>query len=323
MTLSTKYKKAAPTIPIILAALVAASGTTPYGWKFSYTILHSPMLNIFLGIIFASTATFANAALGAYSLLDALQKWRHETFFKVIILLGVSFAAAIPLGFICFVGYQGILPVAVNIFISIIVVIINTGVGFTAINNLLMKIISYFNQRNQDRQRNYHEGSEKTSRIVGFLLGLAVTLTFYLAGTDGLSLLLANTSLNKNLIRIISYSCAFIIWIPAAALFSNSSQEAGGIIYKYVSEFHKLKEIHLKNIVIIIIAVLSGAAYTQMTVEFFNINKNIPMIFKSDIVIFFSHHVLTVISYLVSIAVNEIALTNALKKVEFFHSSTS
>lgn len=293
-----------------LAGITAASGTIPYGWNFALNFpISNTSVKLILSLTFALTAAFANAALGAYSLLYIR---RAETDSKFnLIAIAIAVIGSIPTGFICFVGYEKILTTFLNILLSVTVIVVNAAINFTAIRKAINSIINHLKQKNQ---RNTEITSqEKIAKMIGLIIGLTVTLTFYLASTNGLYQLFKLVhSFSTDTIKHLSQLLAIIIWLPGAALFGNSTQIVACLVYNFTKSFkQKIHKISWINICIILLAILSAGGFAQMTIDFFNPTMNIPDFFKQSYIQKLIFTVFVPLSYLASAAVNGIALRNA------------
>jgi hypothetical protein len=303
MTEAVNHVKAQPNTVItkvLISAVLsffAALGTVPYGYQFAEMFgIPNPTFLLTFGVIFALCASLANMMLGTYSLLNIKTK-KTEKINKNIIL--VSTLGSVPYGFLCYFGYQNTLPSLANIAISVIVVVVNAGIGYTAIKNLM---ISY---KEMMSTPNKQGGDVAFVRIIGFLIGIAISLVTYLAASSGITDLL----IHFNQTTLVQYHLGFILailsWIPCAALFANANQTVAGELYTNVKDFRTfLKSVNFINILFLLFCLASGTAIAQMTASSFSPEKNIPALFKADIVQFIVQHYLIITALFSSAALN-------------------
>ncbi len=292
---------------MVVAAMIAPIGMVPYAWNFSATVTDLVPFAITLSILFLLTALPANAVLGFYSLSTLGEA--NNTGIKGFMLVAVlSLLSAIPLGFISYIGYKNILTSSLNLSLSIVIVIVNFAIGFNGVHNGLRDFI-YFKNNFQDITLD-----ETYVRIIAFIFGLIITLTFYLAGTHGLHNLLLALKLEKLNNPIFIYFSALLLWFPLACLFSNSFQKVIGNIYQLIKRKKILKNINYFIVILFIFCIFSGSAFAQMTKEFFLPDKYIPWIFKTEIVQYMVKYFLVPLALLVSASVNAVALKGLIQK---------
>lgn len=302
----TQVSDRAPALPstltmnVTISAILsffAALGTIPYGYQFpTFFGWENSTLLISFGVFFAFCACIANMMLGTYSLLNIKNKKTEKIKLNVIV---VSTLGSIPYGFLCYFGYQNTMPFLINIIISVIVVIVNTGIGYTAIKNL---IISFKELFHPEKQKTH--ARETISHIVGFLIGIAISLVTYLAASSGITDLLVYYNQTTLLQYNVGFILAVISWIPCAALFANANQIVAAELYNNLKSFQKFfKNINWVNILFFIFCIASGTAIAQMTSDSFSA-KRIPALFKSDFVQYVAQHYLIVIALFSSAALN-------------------
>jgi hypothetical protein len=258
----------------------AALGTVSYGYQFAKYL--QPQNQIFLigaGVIFALSAFLANMMLGTYSLLNIKNNKNNKIQFPI---LALSSVGAVPYGFLCYFGYQNVLPAIINISISIIVVLVNAGIGYTAIQNLWLNLKSSF-------AKSTNKKSSSISKIViqslGFFVGLAISLLTYLAASSGITDLLSHYNLTTLVDYHVGFQLAILSWIPCAALFANANQVVAGELYDKVGNFKKfVKSINWSTVGFFIFCLCSGTAIAQMTSDSFSPDKQIPEMFKADVI---------------------------------------
>jgi hypothetical protein len=292
----------------VLLSFFAALGTVPYGYRFAeYFGWHNAAFSVVFGALFAFCAASANIMLGTYSLLNIKNDKQSKLNFKILL---VSTLGSMPYGFLCYFGYESTLPLLVNIIISVIVVIVNAGIGYTAINNLLQSI--------QDMRQNPKANKFQPQvifRILGFVIGLLISLVTYLAASSGITDLL----IHFNQTQWVNYHAGFILailsWIPCAALFANANQVVAGDLYEKLSDFKTfLKGISLANLMFLAYCLASGTAIAQMTSDSFEPAKNIPAFFKIDYIQFLVQHYLIIIALFSSAALNYFSIQRLMQK---------
>jgi hypothetical protein len=169
---------------VIIATTISAMGTVPYAYRFGQTLWQGYLAVTVWSVVLVATAVLANVALGAYSLLNMQAK---QTAIQPVKLIMFSLLSAIPVGFMCYSAYQTIFAIPLNVFISIIVTLVNTAIGYTAVLSLYLSF--------QSLSHNSKSGSkmplgELFFRTIGFLMGVMVSLTAYMAAVHGITQLL-------------------------------------------------------------------------------------------------------------------------------------
>lgn len=250
-----------------------------------------------------------NITLGCYSLHQTFRAIPHITRFRAFVIYILSLMSASSVGFICFVGYVGVLSTSLNILVSIMVAIVNAGISFNALN-LLIDI----------KQSRKLASDGLTRKIVfkglmclGLLCGLVASITFYLASTDGLIHIL-----NAHVSSIVIYFLALFIWFPYAALFMNAVKNS---IVVLLASGEKTSVVTPSFMAwIVIIAIPSGNAYAQMTLEFFNSSKCIPSTFKAIADDFpYVLYIVTYLGFILSSLVNGFALRDLFTAIKMSH----
>jgi hypothetical protein len=281
-----------------LLSFFAALGTLSYGYNFpKYFTIANTTVAVSLGIVCAACAMLANMMLGTYSLLHMKNgdSINNHT-------LLISFLGSIPYGFLCYFGYQNILTFSINVTISVIVVIVNTGIGYTAIKTLFA---SASNTLKNPPSKKKLFSLEYLLRTIGFIIGLAISSITYLAASSGATDLL----IHYNQVTLLHYHVGFILaiisWIPCAALFANANQIVAGELYLKVSQFRKfVSGINTNTMLFFLFWLCSGAAIAQMTAESFSPAKQIPLIFKDEVIQFIVQHYLIITAMFSSAALN-------------------
>ncbi len=299
-----------PTLKLLLVfgfSAIAAAATFPYGYKFA-TLFHlsSRTLHLSLAYLFGVVAWLANMTLGAYSLLNIKKEKQTGNVFAMAIL---SIFGAVPMGFFSYEAYQGALPASLNAINSLIVIIVNTGINYTAILNLL-KSSKELIKKMGEHVINWVRFSFCT---VGGVTGALVSLTAYLATTNGLAHIFMHYHLTPSLSLYIAAILAIIIWLPFGALYVNSTQAVVAKIYNFFSkEKHAFKKIKLFNIIFILFALMSGTAFAQMVLDFYHPHNMIPTFFKLPLIQAIASNGLMPFALLSSGAVNYFALVNVI-----------
>ncbi len=292
-------KKPLLTILIVTCAFTAALGTMPYGYHFAHILeKYSHSLFLLMGVAFALAALLSNAALGAYSLLNA--KLKQDLINPYFLAIG-SFISAIPNGFICYFGYRDSLPFLVDLLISVVVVIVNAGIAYTAIHNFLADI---FHKPFRQSTFQFHFASK-----TGFVAGLLVSTTFYMVTVYGLTYVLSLIIRNRETAFYLACVLGIISWIPGAALYSNSTRITSEKVYEFIEQ--SMKRLIMPSgvdLVILLIAVGSGASFCQIAIEFFDPSKDIPSFVKNDLAQTFVYHCIVPCAFSSSAAVNYLAL---------------
>jgi hypothetical protein len=286
-------------IGVYFAAALAAIATFPYGYKFSYIFsIENHFLQMAVGGLLGTVAMLANMALGAYSLLkiDIKSNKTHAVYIFILSILG-----SIPLGFLCFFGYSSILPIIINIILSLVVIFVNTGINYTAINSLLKNLLG--NKKNKFLHGRF------VAKMVGFAIGICASSVSYLATAHGLSSLFISYNWSRATSQDLGVYLAIIAWLPFAALYSNATQLAGERLYGFFTQFKRsLKKISTVDILILLFSLLSGSAFAQMVIEFFNPAYYIPMWFKSSLIQLLVMPLLMPLTLLAAATVNYFAL---------------
>jgi hypothetical protein len=289
---------------ITLAAFISSLGAVPYGYEFGYTNgpANHPM-SLLIGIVLAAAVCVANTALGAYSLLRMQGK---QDVINPILLRSISFTSAVPFGCMCFFAYIDIAPLIITAFLTSAAYIVNAAVGYTAIYNFLLGM------KKLHKLMNSYAGT--ACRMVGFIIGLAVSFTAYMAAMAGCADLLAtmkHVHLSQDTIFLLSCSIGVITWIPFAFLFANAAQLAAYKIYHFFIDFgENIREIDAGTIAILILAICSGASYAQMTAVFFDAGMPIPGFLKYPLSQNLISGYLVPLAFIASAAVNYSALIN-------------
>ena len=146
------------------------------------------------------------------------------------------------------------------------------------------------------------------------MFSLIITLTFYLAGTQGLHNLLPALKLEKLNDPIFIYLSAIFLWFPLACLFSNSFQKIIGNIYQLTKRERILKNLNYFIVILFVFCIFSGSAFAQMTKEFFLPSKYTPWVFKTEFVQYAVNYFLVPLALLVSASVNAVALQGLIKE---------
>lgn len=303
-------------ILIFIGAMMASLGTYPYAKDFSHSIFNNHTLSLLIASIFVPAAVSANMALGVYSLHDSLAQRRTINLTRNVIITIICTIASLSTGFLCFIGYSSQLSLTTNLFLSGAVVVVNIGIGFSAMNNAI-------NDLNDIKRTNNLKSIKIAIKrrpikiilgIITVLCALFVTLTAYLASTHGLQLALENLNKFSSVsIENISYLIAIIIWLPGAVLFANGSRITVLKIYDALCR-GKLRFSYITYF-IMIIAIASGSAYAGMALEFFDSSKDIPNLFRK-----ISNHYnfvfygIAPLAFFISAVVNGYALENLWKE---------
>ena len=296
---------------IIFSSAIAAIGTYPYARDFASSVFPTPWAFLLGTFLFVPAALFANMALGTFSLLDSLRTSKDMSILKLIFISLIALLASSAVGFICFVGYRSTLPLQLNLLISMMVVLVNAAIGFSAINNAANH---FFVKR---VERSVKNDSTRTERYLINLTIVGAFITsciFYLATMDGLlSIALHYHYLNPP-VHMASHLLSIIVWLPDAALFIYASSITVGQSYRSFRQ--NGLSLSLMSCGILIIAISSGSALAQMALEFFDAEKKIPGIFRHissyDTLVFYC---IMPIAFIISAAVNAFALSNAFSRL--------
>lgn len=292
-----------PSLAISMAA-IASLGTMPYGFQFAHVFATwNKNLYVILGSLFAVTAAIANTALGTYSILNIKTKLQKKTVFLVI----ASFISTIPIACMCYFAYLKLVPFYINVTTTIAVSLINTGIAYTAIDNLMLEI-------KYSRSTRYH-AIDLLMRIIGFMVGIGASLAACMAAIHGLNELFnfLFPELDKQLLFRLACLTGVSSWLPIAILYANSMQIMLGKLYHSCSTLKFDVDVNLSNLLIFFIALFSGTSFAQIAIKFFNANMHIPDMFKTPSMQLFIYHILIPIAYLANICVNYIALKNVFK----------
>jgi hypothetical protein len=229
--------------------------------------------------------------------------------------LTLSTVGSVPYGFLCYFGYQNTLPLVINVTISVIVVIVNAGIGYTAIRNLFITTKRLL-------VRSSHAESTTTKpeaavRCLGFIVGVAISLVTYLAACSGITDLFTHYGLNTLVHYNAGYILAISSWIPCMALFANANQIVAGELFVKLSDFKKfVKGISLSNIAFLAFCLASGTAIAQMTADSFDPAKTIPGFFKVEAIQFLVQHYLIIIALFSSAALNYFSIAKLLQRMK-------
>jgi hypothetical protein len=293
---------------IFIASSIAATATFPYGYKFASVFhLNSYPLHLSLAYLFGGVSYLANMILGTYSLLNIKKETQN-----IFLVTTLSIFGAVPMGFFSFTGYQSVLPISLNILNSFIVIIVNTGINYTAIFNLLKNSKALI--KKSSKQAIYQPRFLLCT--AGGIIGALVSITAYLATTNGLAHIFAHYQLTPALALQIAAIIAIIIWLPFGALYVNSTQTVVGNIYAFFSEKgHGFKKIKLHHMALILFVILSGSAFAQMVLDFYHPDNMIPLFFKLPLIQMIAHHYLMPFALLSSAAVNYFALVRVIRYV--------
>jgi hypothetical protein len=297
-------------IVCIILSFFAALGTVSYGYQFAkYLQPPSTAMQMSLGAIFALSAMLANMMLGTYSLLNIKSKNNQKIQLPILL---VSSVGAIPYGFLCYFGYQNVLPSVVNIAIGSIVVIVNAGIGYTAIQNLWLSVKKSLTKKTADKTPKM-----KTAiQVIGFSIGFAISLLTYLAASSGITDLFIHYKLDTLVEYKAGFLLAILAWIPPAALFANANQVVAGELYDKIGDFQKfLRSINKTSLAFFIFCLCSGTAIAQMTADSFAPSKNIPEIFKAEMIQFLVQYLIP-ISLLSSAALNYFSINKFFENVK-------
>jgi tetrahydromethanopterin S-methyltransferase subunit F len=289
---------------------MAATGVILYAYNFPKLIhVSQPVFGIFFGVLCVAASMLANIVLGTYSLLNMRSDQSEKINWIIII---ISFVGSIPYGFLCYFSYQKLLPVIFDINLSIIIVIVNTGIGYTAIKNVIKNI-----KINSTAKKKITHG-ERSSRIIGMCIGILISVTMYLATCNGITSLLMTYKFDS-LVKIhAGYFFAVISWLPVAALFANGNQSVAHEIFLVLTKGKREAGTKSKyyHIALAIFCMLSGTSLAAMMVASFDSTKLIPHFFKHDYIQYAVNHYLLVLALFSSAALNYFAINELLKYFE-------
>ncbi len=290
---------------IVVAAGLASLGCLPYGLQFAKLLEpHHTVLYALAAIIFPAASCLANAALGVSSFFN--MRRYHAAAAQANLLHLISFLSVLPIGCICYFGYYLHLPSLYTWTLTLAVILINTIIAHSAIIDFLAR----FNLKKLESLA----GSELTFRALGFLIGFCVSLTAYMAAIHvltGFFMFLLNTTQHAAYL----FACFFglISWLPFSILFANSTQITAGAFYHFLTKFkHQIKFLDWPHLALLLFALASGTAFSQMTLVFFGTDRVIPLFFKNDFIQDSIHLILVPLALLSSASVNFIALKNIL-----------
>jgi hypothetical protein len=290
------------------ASAIAATATFPYGYKFAALFhLNSHTLYLSIACLLGGVAWLANTTLGSYSLLNMKKGKQAQNVFLMTML---SIFGAVPMGFFSYAAYENALPATFNVINSLIVIIVNTGINYTALFNLL-KSSKELIKKMSEHAINWVRFSFCT---VGGITGAVVSLTAYLATTDGLANIFLHYHLTPSLSLRVAAILAIIIWLPFGALYVNSTQAVVAKIYNFFSEEeHAFRKIKFSNIIFILFALMAGTAFAQMVLDFYNPHNMIPVFFKLPLIQTIASNGLMPLALLSSAAVNYFALVEVIR----------
>lgn len=291
----------------LLLAMMAACGTLIYGYNFAKYYLHNTNFEIPFGIFLAIVGAGANIVLGTFSLLKI-----HTGPVKYplsIFILIISVFSTIPIGCICFFGYQSVIPIQINIAMSFIVVIVNIAINYTAVQYFIKDVITI------DRKNKIISNPTKNTIIIvlGYLIGSIVALAPFLATTAGANDILLHYKLDN----LYKYNVAIIIGIlsvlPLACLYSHTTNAILGHLLKFFQKaFKGGVKINSYHIAIFIFCLFSGAALAETMREFILPDKNIPILFKTEFMKLISY-ILIFLAWFVSTSTTFYCLNDLLK----------
>lgn len=249
-----------------LFATIASLSTFLYGFRFAehYLALSSYSLLI-IGFLLGLIATAANIILGTYSLVKIRVSHYDK---RNLLYLIISFLGAIPVGFICYFGYRDLISTKLNIEISLIVLCVNAGIYYTAINNMV-KTSKRFKHLLKIDHLNDKVGLFYYTFAI--LTGFIVSLIGFFAASTGINNLLITTHHYLLLHYKLDYLFAFITWAPFAALFINANYAvAHEMLHKMADNLTVVLNHKIRNTVIIIFCLCSGSSLAEMAFEIFN-----------------------------------------------------
>lgn len=285
----------------IFMAAIASLGTMPYGFQFAHVFtLSNNHLYILFGSLFAITAAIANTALGTYSILNIKPNF-HK---KATLLIIISFASTIPIACMCYFAYIKLVPLYINVITTMAVTLINTGIAYTAIENLMIEL--------KQSQFIRYQLMDVFVRTIGFMLGIGASLAACMAAIHGLNELFNYVLIDTDKQFIFHLACiiGFGSWLPIAILYANSMQIILSKLYHSFASRKLNFQLDFFNLLVFFIAVFAGTSFAQIAIMFFNTNMHIPDIFKIPSIQVFIYHFLIPISYIANIGVNYLALKN-------------
>lgn len=295
---------------IFLSAFIASLGTYPYAKDFAHSLFHNKSFSVLAAGILIPATLSANMALGAYSLQNSIQQSKKSSMIRNMFVFSISLLSALATAFMCFVGFYHQLPIPINLLVSFVVLLINGGIGFSAINNA-MNDVTKVKRLSDARVRRNLNPFKVAVVILTILSALLVALTAYLAITHGLSSLANYFKISNGTLQKFIYLFSVIIWLPGALLFANGSRITIAKIYDNVSQ--RKFNFSVLTTTICLVALFSGAAYAQMALEFFDTCKCIPEFFKrlADHYNFIFYFFMP-LAFIISAIVNGYALNNLL-----------
>jgi hypothetical protein len=296
-------------IVILICSFVAGLGTVPYGFRFANFLENkNHFLFLVVGSFFAAMSLFANMALGSYSLLNADLK---QTLINRYYLSIGSVISAIPYGFIGYFGFKEYLPFFINLTISLMIVIVNTGIAYSAIYNFLADIL-----KKSLKKISY---DIKIVRQLGVFIGFLVSITIYVATSHGMTSLLVSITQKPRLAFYLGCIVAILSWLPFAALYANFTSVVSEKVYVFLAKnLLKITRLNKINVALIIIAIGSGASFAQIAIDFFQPAANIPLFFKDQLVQIFIYNFVIPCAFFSSAAVNYTALQRVILQFKIY-----
>lgn len=286
---------------VIFAAVISSLGSMPYAYRFGVHLFNADdYLGFIIGSLLAIVAALANASLGIYSLYKVSFQSPLNRLMTLIILSSLS---AVPTSFMSFFGYVGLIPIYVNLFIAMMVLITNTAINFTAITNFLSSM------------KGFHltPFREQFVRSFGLLIGFFISTLAYVVSTSGLIALLLLVMNDKSKAETLSYLLGIVTWIPYAALFGYSVQATAVKALDYISYPSYRLPLHTKDVFIFLITLGAGASFAEVAIEFFNPHNDIPAFFKSSVMQLLIYNMLVPLAFISSMAVSMLSLQKLLK----------
>ncbi len=293
---------------IVIAALIASLATFPYGYKFSFLLnLPNGLSYIIVGCLLGGISSLANAILGVYSLSSIKITKKTHTY----IIAAISTLGAIPTGFFSYFGYLPILPNTLNIVTSIVVLMVNSAINFTAVLNLSYSVKKFLHERHSVNKINW---ARTLVCVMGAVIGAIVSLTAYLATTNGIAHMALNVVSSPNTALHIGSILAFIAWLPLGALYLNAMGFVTAKIYDFAAALRaNIKKVDFYKILLVIFVLLSGTAFSRMAYDFYAPQNMLPSFFKSNFIQFLAYHYVMPLALISAAAVNYFALINMIK----------
>jgi hypothetical protein len=296
LTLKKKYIKI---LLVLLLAFLASLGTLVYGYRFSAYYFKDRLFQVPIGILFALAGAAANTLLGAFSLLRINQgpiKYPHS-----ILILIVCVFSAIPMGFICFFGYQSVISLQLNIVLSNIVAIVNIAINYTAIQYFIKDILLV------SRAKNQSVSLRSQSIIIGglaYLMGFLVALAPFLATTNGANDIFIHYKLYNLYNYNVGIALGVLSFIPLACLYSHANRAVLDSFYKFMLKLYSKKaKITLRYSVILLFCFLAGVSLVQIMREFFSPDKHIPEFFKTEFMQYIAANFLLPLAWVTNVAI--------------------